>query len=323
MNLSPKEQAKQELYRDARFTNQYDNIWKTVGKCAFCEPRNKYVFYEENGIFMTIALYAYIDGHFMIIPRRHVRSVKELTPLEWETVRKCMYMAKKLIRKVHKTSGMQTVLKEGVTAQSTVGDHIHFHCIPFDSPDLSVWNYRRLKHTPLENAQLYKAEAKTLATLATKFDQKYAESPQTPADKKELYCQAFSQVLANKKASKAKKTAKVGVAIIAGGKIISANNANLADGEIEQEVNGAWVSPPTVSHAEERCVAQAARDGVQLQGATMIVSLSPCMTCSRLIVNSGIKELHYIDDWWDQNALTFLAKHNIKVIKLPHKKAGR
>jgi diadenosine tetraphosphate (Ap4A) HIT family hydrolase len=176
MGLTPEEQKQQEFYRDARFNNQYDTIWKTVGVCAFCEPREKYIFYEENGIMMTISLYAYIDGHFLIVPRRHVRSVKEMTPLEWATVRKCMYIAKKLIRKVHNISGMQTILKEGATAQSTVGDHIHLHCVPFDAPDLSVWNYRKLQFTPLQNVALYKKQGAKIKDLAAKYDQKYKES---------------------------------------------------------------------------------------------------------------------------------------------------
>jgi diadenosine tetraphosphate (Ap4A) HIT family hydrolase len=175
MKLTPEEQKKQEFYRDARFTDQYDQVWKTVGICAFCEPREKYIFYEENGVMMTISLYAYIDGHLLIVPRRHIRSVKELTPLEWETMRKFMYIAKKLIRKVHGEKGMQVVLKDGVTAQSTVTDHIHFHCVPFDAPDLSQWNYRKLKNTPLENAELYMQQAKKIAELDAKFDAKYKD----------------------------------------------------------------------------------------------------------------------------------------------------
>lgn len=173
MKLPPEEQQKQEFYRDARFTGQYDNVWKTVGVCAFCEPREKYIFYEENGIMMTVALYAYIDGHFLIVPRRHIRSIKELTALEWETIRKCMYIAKKLIREVHGVKGMQVVQKDGAAAQATVGDHIHFHCVPFDQPDLSVWNYRKLRHTPLENAKLYKQQAEKMAKLGKRFDKKY------------------------------------------------------------------------------------------------------------------------------------------------------
>ncbi|HUC90157.1 MAG TPA: HIT family protein [Patescibacteria group bacterium] len=173
--MTPQEQKKQELYRDARFTGQYDSIWQSVGKCVFCDLRDKYVFYEDNGIVLTVAVFAYTDGHFMIIPRRHVRSIKELTPDEWETIRKCMYMAKKLIRKVHGIKGMQIVQKDGAEAQSTV-EHLHFHCIPFDSPDLCTWNYEKLKNTPVENAELYKKQVKTMAKLEAKFKEKYQQS---------------------------------------------------------------------------------------------------------------------------------------------------
>lgn len=177
MKLSSDERRQQELYRDARTSGKYDEIWQNVGKCVFCDLRDKYVFYEENGIVMTIALFAYIDGHFMIVPRRHVQSVKELTPLEWETVRKFMYLAKKIIKQVHGAEGVQFIQKEGQSAQSTV-EHIHFHCVPFDAPDLSVWNYRALKNTPIENAELYKQNLKKLDRLAEKFDQKYKETEQ-------------------------------------------------------------------------------------------------------------------------------------------------
>lgn len=168
------EDEKQIAYRDARFTKQYDGIWQTVGKCVFCDMRDKYIVFEQNGIVMTVSVYAYIDGHLFIVPRRHITSVKEFTPIEWETVRKFMYLAKKIIRKTHGIKGVQYVQKDGAEAQSTVG-HIHFHCVPFDAPDLSVWHYRKLKNTPLENANLYKAQGKKLADLAKKFDQKYAE----------------------------------------------------------------------------------------------------------------------------------------------------
>lgn len=168
------EQKKQELYRDARVTGVYDAIWKTVGKCAFCELNPKYIFHEENGVVMTVVLYAYIDGHFMIIPRRHVRSVKEITSSEWETMRKMMYMAKKLIREVHGVKGMQLVQKDGAEAQSTV-EHLHFHCVPFDSPDLNSWNYRKLKHTPRENADLYRKQHEKIAKLSKRFAKKYQD----------------------------------------------------------------------------------------------------------------------------------------------------
>ncbi len=46
------------------------------------------------------------------------------------------------------------------------------------------------------------------------------------------------------------------------------------------------------SHAEENCIAQAARTGISLKGCTLLVtSLFPCTTCSRLIIQAGIKRI--------------------------------
>lgn len=170
---------KQERYRDARVMGEYDTIWQSVNKCVFCDLREKYVFFEENGIVMTISLFAYIDGHFMIVPRRHVRSARELTQLEWDTVRKFLYIAKKMIRDVHGIKGMQLIQKDGSEAQSTV-QHVHFHCIPFDAPDLSVWNYRTLQYTPLENVERYKTERKKIVSYGNKYNQKYRNTSALP-----------------------------------------------------------------------------------------------------------------------------------------------
>ena len=60
MSLSKEVQQKQEKYRDARFNKEYNDIWQSVGKCTFCDLNEKYIFFEENGIVMTVNLFAYI-----------------------------------------------------------------------------------------------------------------------------------------------------------------------------------------------------------------------------------------------------------------------
>ncbi|MGB4799970.1 MAG: HIT family protein [Candidatus Saccharimonadales bacterium] len=175
--LNPDEMREEEAFRTARTTGAYDQIWQTVGRCVFCghdQDRKYHEVYEEGGVYMTVPAYAYVDGHLLVIPRRHVRSVKELTPQEWETMRKMFYLAKKMIREAHGVKGMQIVQKDGAAAQSTV-EHLHFHCIPFDAPDLSVWNYRELAATPYENAEKYRAQSKKIQKLARRFGEKYGE----------------------------------------------------------------------------------------------------------------------------------------------------
>lgn len=166
------ELQKQIYYRDARAKGYYGDIWTNTGKCVFCDLRDKYVFYEENDMVLTVAVYAYIDGHFMIIPRKHIRSVKDLTTEQWETVRKFIYIAKKLIRKAHGIKGMQVVQKDGADAQSTV-EHLHIHCIPFDAPDLAEWHFRDLAYTPVKNAEIYKNMQADIKKLSRRFEEKY------------------------------------------------------------------------------------------------------------------------------------------------------
>lgn len=176
VKLTDTEKEKQAYYRDARTTGDYDAIWQNVGKCVFCDLRDKYIVTEENGMVLTVALFAYIDGNVMIVPRRHIRAVKDLTPQEWAAVRKLMYIAKKLIRKIYGIKGVQYLVRDGgITAQSTVSDHLHMHIVPFDAPDLSVWNYRQLKYTPLENAQRFQQQSKKINELAKRYDEKYAD----------------------------------------------------------------------------------------------------------------------------------------------------
>lgn len=173
--------ATQERMRDARTQDWYDHIWKTVGKCVFCDLRDKYILYEENGIVLTINLYPYIDGQMMVVPRRHVSSPKQLTELEWETMREFAYIGKKLIRKVHGHKGMWSLIREGgEPAQMTVTDHLHMQLIPFDQPDLCKWNFRELQNTPLQNVAVYKKAAKTLVENKQKFVQKYRPGQMLP-----------------------------------------------------------------------------------------------------------------------------------------------
>ena len=51
------------------------------------------------------------------------------------------------------------------------------------------------------------------------------------------------------------------------------------------------------SHAEQNAICQAACYGVAINGATMYVTISPCLTCAKLIINAGIKEVVYGGDY--------------------------
>jgi dCMP deaminase len=45
------------------------------------------------------------------------------------------------------------------------------------------------------------------------------------------------------------------------------------------------------SHAELNAIANAARFGISLDGATLYCHMTPCYTCAKIIINSGIKRV--------------------------------
>ncbi|BAQ64841.1 dCMP deaminase family protein [Geminocystis sp. NIES-3709] len=51
--------------------------------------------------------------------------------------------------------------------------------------------------------------------------------------------------------------------------------------------------PSRAVHAEANAIAQAARHGIATDGATIYVTLEPCIACLKLIISAGIKEVFY------------------------------
>ena len=57
--------------------------------------------------------------------------------------------------------------------------------------------------------------------------------------------------------------------------------------------SGASLTDCLCSHAEENAIVQAAYHGVSLKDATLYTTFSPCLICTKMILNSGLKEVVY------------------------------
>jgi dCMP deaminase len=72
-----------------------------------------------------------------------------------------------------------------------------------------------------------------------------------------------------------------------------------------------WTGCPTgpceISvHAEANAIAFAARYGVRTAGTDMYVTHQPCLSCAKLIINAGIKEVHYAAPYRDDSGIQLL-----------------
>jgi dCMP deaminase len=53
------------------------------------------------------------------------------------------------------------------------------------------------------------------------------------------------------------------------------------------------ILPSRAVHAEANAIAQAAKYGISTEGASIYVTLEPCLSCLKLIISAGIKEVFY------------------------------
>lgn len=76
------------------------------------------------------------------------------------------------------------------------------------------------------------------------------------------------------------------------------------------------VTKPEVVHAEMNAISFAAKQGTSTDGCSMIITLSPCYECAKTIVQCGIKEVFYEEEYRDTRAVDFLRECGIKVTKI-------
>jgi len=74
-------------------------------------------------------------------------------------------------------------------------------------------------------------------------------------------------------------------------------------------------------HAEQNAILYAARNNVSMEGATLYVTLSPCIACARVIYSTGIKKVFYKDSYAafkglaSDEGVDFLRRFGVEVVK--------
>jgi dCMP deaminase len=67
-------------------------------------------------------------------------------------------------------------------------------------------------------------------------------------------------------------------------------------------------------HAESNAVAQAAKHGIGIDRAEIYVTASPCLTCFKLLANSGIKVIYYKEFYRDNRIELYAKQAGIKLV---------
>lgn len=110
---------------------------------------------------------------------------------------------------------------------------------------------------------------------------------------------------------------KVGALIVKDKMIISDGyNGTPAGFENICEDEESGLTKPYVLHAEANAITKIARSGNSSEGATLYVTTSPCIECSKLIIQAGIKRVVYSVKYRITDGLDLLKRAGVETVYL-------
>lgn len=112
------------------------------------------------------------------------------------------------------------------------------------------------------------------------------------------------------------KRRQVGALIVKDRMIISDGYNGTPSGfeNICEDESGA--TKPYVLHAEANAITKVAKSGNSSEGATLYVTAAPCIECSKLIIQAGIRRVVYKDEYRLTDGIDLLRKAGIEVEKI-------
>jgi dCMP deaminase len=66
-------------------------------------------------------------------------------------------------------------------------------------------------------------------------------------------------------------------------------------------------------HAEQNAIIQSARHGINITDSTIYCTNSPCIICTKMLINAGIREVVYLDGYPDTLSMDMLKEAGIDV----------
>jgi len=110
-------------------------IDKTKG-CTFCriqkdrKDAKHYIFVRTKYCYAVLNLFPYNNGHSLILPLRHVNTLKKLTDRERADLFDLLNYTQDLLDEVLKPAGYNIGINVGRTAGAGFPGHLHIHLVP-------------------------------------------------------------------------------------------------------------------------------------------------------------------------------------------------
>ena len=111
---------------------------------------------------------------------------------------------------------------------------------------------------------------------------------------------------------------QVGALLVRDGTIISDGFNGTPAGFENVCEDSAGVTKPYVLHAEANAITKIARSNNSSEGSTLYVTASPCLECSKLIIQSGIRRVVFHELYRLSDGLELLERAGVECVHIEH-----
>ncbi len=106
------------------------------GACVFCALANlepsldSGVLWRDDLSFVTLNAFPYGSGHLLVLPRRHVGTLVDLSDLEYTSFFLALRRSVKALDAAYSPDGMNVGMNLGQAAGAGIPKHLHGHALP-------------------------------------------------------------------------------------------------------------------------------------------------------------------------------------------------
>lgn len=109
---------------------------KKENECIFCvkpelnDDKNHLILCRSDFSFVIMNLYPYNNGHLMVVPKKHVSNLHQLSTEEISDLFYLLSYTEKIMQKVYHPEGFNIGINIGKAAGAGIDEHLHVHIVP-------------------------------------------------------------------------------------------------------------------------------------------------------------------------------------------------
>jgi len=120
---------------------KYKKKFADESECDFCQKSESQDCIGLTGKYWRVFVnnYPYMDGNVMIIPKKHLEKIEDISDEEWKDFGLTLKKTQKVLGKIFKTDSFNVGLNVGSESGASI-PHLHWQVIPRKFKNITVTN---------------------------------------------------------------------------------------------------------------------------------------------------------------------------------------